>query len=147
MFIISTIHQQTSVNPNRRSRRSLTLRTVRDMPLHACAWTSTFKQLRTFVQSKRFSSFGRELSHNSQWSKPYNKVQNFNKCFNFFSRKKIFRAPICKAHCAVIFAIAQLSCPLSLRVSEILSLLFCIMPYHTSEIFYDIVRDYKNNRR
>jgi len=23
---------------------------------------------------------------------------------------KIFRAPICKAHCAVIFAIAQLSC-------------------------------------
>ena len=26
---------------------------------------------------------------------------------------KIFRAPICRAHCAVIFAIAQLSCLLS----------------------------------
>jgi len=24
--------------------------------------------------------------------------------------QKIFRAPICRAHCAVIFAIAQLSC-------------------------------------
>jgi len=24
---------------------------------------------------------------------------------------KFFRAPICRAHCAVIFAIAQLSCP------------------------------------
>ena len=24
--------------------------------------------------------------------------------------RKIFRAPICRAHCAVIFAIAQLSC-------------------------------------
>ena len=27
---------------------------------------------------------------------------------------KIFRAPICRAHCAVIFAIAQLSCLYSL---------------------------------
>ena len=27
---------------------------------------------------------------------------------------KIFRAPICRAHCAVIFAIAQLSCNLML---------------------------------
>jgi len=42
MLKISTIHQQTSFNPNRRSRRWLGLRTVRDMPLHACAWTSTF---------------------------------------------------------------------------------------------------------
>ena len=41
------------------------------------------------VQSKRFSSFARELSHNSQWSVPYNKVQNFNKCFNFFSKRNL----------------------------------------------------------
>jgi len=56
---------------------------------------------------------------------------------------KMFRASICRAHCAVIFAIAQLSClyrpsivtfPLSLRVSEILPLLFSsipLFPYHT----------------
>jgi len=42
MFKISTIHKHTRFNPNRRSRRSLGLRTVSDMPLHACAWTSTF---------------------------------------------------------------------------------------------------------
>ena len=52
-----------------------------------------FKQLRCkVVQSKRFSSFARELSllsHNSQWSIPYNKVQNFNKCFNFFSKHNL----------------------------------------------------------
>jgi len=88
MFKISTIHQHTSFNPNRRSRRSLALRAVRDMPLYACAWTSIFKQLGCkVVQSKRFSSLAKELSHNSQWSIPYNKVQNFNKCFNFLPQR------------------------------------------------------------
>jgi len=49
-----------------------------------------FKQLRCkVVQSKRFLSFVRKLSHNSQWSMPYNKVQNFNKCFNFFSKRNL----------------------------------------------------------
>jgi len=49
-----------------------------------------FKQLRgKVVQSKRFSSFARELSANSQWSIPYNKVQNFNKCFSFCSKRNL----------------------------------------------------------
>ena len=49
-----------------RSRRSVGLRTVGDMLLHACAYTSPFKQLRDkVVQSKRILSFTRELSHNS----------------------------------------------------------------------------------
>jgi len=90
MFKISTIHQHTSFNPNRRSHRSLRLRAVGDMVPHACARTSTFKHLHCkVVQSKRFSSFARELSYNSQWSVPYNKVQNFNKCFNFFSKRHL----------------------------------------------------------
>ena len=75
MFKISSIHQHTSFNPKPRSRRSLGLRTVRDMPLHTCAWTSTFKQLRCkFVQSKRFSSW----YHNSQWSIPIIKVKKIS---------------------------------------------------------------------
>ena len=36
---------------------------------------------------------------------------------------KIFRAPICRAHCAVIFAIAQLSCS-TLLPSCVLSAVF-----------------------
>ena len=35
----------------------------------------------------------------------------------------MFRALIYRAHCTVIFVIAQLHCPLSLRVSEILPFL------------------------
>jgi len=88
MFKISTIHQHTSFNPNRLSRSSLGLRTVRDMPLHACAWTSS-----SFVvwlsNPNVFRLFARKLSHNSQWSIQYNKVQNFNKCFNCRSKHNL----------------------------------------------------------
>jgi len=42
IFEISTIYQHTSFNPNSRSRRSLGLRTVANMLLHACAWKSNF---------------------------------------------------------------------------------------------------------
>jgi len=42
MCEISTIHQHISFNSNSRSRRSLGFRTVGDMLLHACAWTSPF---------------------------------------------------------------------------------------------------------
>jgi len=49
-----------------------------------------FKQLRCkVVQSKRFSSFARELSHNSQSFIPYNKVQSFSKYFNLFSKHNL----------------------------------------------------------
>jgi len=50
---------------------------------------------------------------------------------------KIFRALICRAHCAVIFAMAQLCCPLSLRVSEILPLMISrtpLFPYPSSSL-------------
>jgi len=36
---------------------------------------------------------------------------------------KMFRPPICRAHCGVIFAIAQLSCLLGLRIHALMHLL------------------------
>ena len=93
MFKISTIHQHTSFNPNHRSRRSLGLRRYAQSVIcrsMRALGRPLLKQLRCkFVQSKRFSSFAGELSHNSQWSIPYNEVQNFNKFFNFFSKRNL----------------------------------------------------------
>ena len=88
MFKISTTRQHTSFNPNCRLRRSLGCMQSAICHSMRALGHPLFKQLRCkVVQSKRFSSFARELSHNSQWSIPYNKVHNFNKCFNFFSKR------------------------------------------------------------
>jgi len=65
MFKISTIHQHTSFNPNRRSRRSLGLRTVCDMPLHACAWAMGIHFLSSFVVSLSNPNVFRLLPVNS----------------------------------------------------------------------------------
>ena len=44
---------------------------------------------------------------------------------------KIFRAPICRAHCAVILAIAQLACYVCMYTLSV----FSFLPYLTSLLF------------
>ena len=65
-------------------------------------------------------------------------IKNFGKSSRWRSQRlpKIFNELIytCRAHRAVIFAIAQLSCPLSLRVSEILPFLCSSTPLFPTSV-------------
>jgi len=96
MFKISSIHQYTGFKPNKRLRPrcSLGLRTVRDMLLHASAWTVDIPILSSFMiwlsSLNLFSSFARDVSHNSPGFIAYNSIQNPNKWFIFLS-KNYFR--------------------------------------------------------
>ena len=77
MLKMSTIHQHTSFKPSSRLRRSLRSSESAISALHACAMdVPLLKQLRdNVIQSKRFSSFTRELYHNLPLSIAYNSVK------------------------------------------------------------------------
>ena len=90
MFKISTIHQHTSFNPNRRSRRSLGLRSPRYAT--PCVRLDVHF-LSSFVVRLSNPNVFRLLPGNSliTLSGPYRiiRYKNFNKCFNFFSKRNL----------------------------------------------------------